>query len=159
MIDDATAIRCFLRYWSTQNGIEAEPTDGDVAFWAEALEPLGDDIQGGLMRAVRACKHQPSVREILRISGAVDPGSTMRVVAEGVAEMYGLSMDDIAGPETKRSVSIARQHVMFELVRAGFSTSEVGRLVNRDHTTVTHGNKAHKERMAKEMVDAKRLLQ
>lgn len=142
MIDDATAVRCFLSIW-------AEPTDDEVDFWLMALQPLGNNLQNGLMRAVRICKDKPLPREVMAANGFGPVGSTIREVVSAIAEQYGLTVQDICGPSKAHGVSHPRQHIMNELIQMGFSTTRIGRFLNRDHSTVVYGAAAHRERMAR----------
>lgn len=152
MIDDATAIRCFLRLWG-------DPTDEDVAFWLEALEPLGNDIQGGLMRAVRVCKDKPKPALVLEISGKGPKGTSIAKAARSIAEQYGLTLEDICGPSRIQSIAHPRQHIMDELIGMGFSTPRIGRLLKRDHSTVIYGAAAHRERRARQQSLSKGRMQ
>lgn len=149
MTDNATSIRAFLRLWG-------DPTDEDVAFWEDALEPLGDDLRGGLLRAARMCKTAPLPSDVLGINGLGPSGVAMHTVARAMAEQYGMTLDDLSGSSRISSVSHARQHIMAELVEAGFSTPRIGHMLNRDHSTVIHGAKAHRERVEREAAKAER---
>jgi chromosomal replication initiation ATPase DnaA len=58
------------------------------------------------------------------------------------------TVEDFQGPERHRPIAWARQDFMLSAERAGYSLSEIGRFLNRDHTTVLHGIRAAKKREA-----------
>lgn len=55
------------------------------------------------------------------------------------AQAYGVSERDITGPGRTRHVCQARYAVMSALDDCGWSSVRIGKLLNRDHTTVLHG--------------------
>lgn len=149
MTDNATSIRAFLRLWG-------DPTDEDVAFWQDALEPLRGDLRGGLLRAARMCDGRPSPRDVLALNGLSDAGATMRAVAKFISAQHGVSLEDVLGESRLANVVQARQHIMSELTDLEFSQSRIGRLLNRDHSTVSFGAKAHRERVEREAAKAEK---
>ena len=56
-----------------------------------------------------------------------------------LARLHGLTAADLVGPSRVRSVCIVRWRAMKALRAKGHSCSSIGRLLNRDHTTVLHG--------------------
>lgn len=80
-----------------------------------------------------------------------DPFALKRAVRQLVADIaliYGLTADDIFSQRRTRTISAARHHVMFEIAqRTEWSLSQIGRFLGRDHTTVLHGVRLHKERI------------
>lgn len=60
-------------------------------------------------------------------------------VLEGVARYRQLSVDDLRGPSRLPHIVRARWEVMTILRRRGLSLVAIGRIVNRDNTTVSHG--------------------
>ncbi len=78
------------------------------------------------------------------------PPPIMPALAEEIAGLYGVTVDDIMGPRRVRDINLARQHLMWILVQEPkFSTSKVGQfLAGRDHSTVLYGAKKHAERLA-----------
>lgn len=70
------------------------------------------------------------------------PLETRRVVLRTVidsAREYEVSAQDILGESRTRSIAQARQVVFYRLHTSGFSLSQIGRLLQRDHSTVLHG--------------------
>lgn len=82
--------------------------------------------------------------------GAGGPSLSLRtrdlIIAE-VAAKYGVLPVLILSDCSARIASRPRQEVMWRLVGLGYSTLEVGRALNRDHSTVVHGARMHKARM------------
>lgn len=79
------------------------------------------------------------------------PG-TMREIAALIAKKYELSLDELKGPTRERRVSWPRQEA-FALIYAQGSLSlpQIGQFFGgRDHTTVLHGIRRHKARVAEE---------
>lgn len=60
-------------------------------------------------------------------------------VATRLAEETGIPAQVILGRSRYRAVVKARHQVMVELWRQGMSTTEIGSVLDRDHTTVMHG--------------------
>lgn len=56
-----------------------------------------------------------------------------------IARTHGLTAADLIGPSKVRSVCIVRWRAMKALRDKGRSLSSIGRILNRDHTTVLHG--------------------
>jgi chromosomal replication initiation ATPase DnaA len=62
-----------------------------------------------------------------------------RQVIERVAALHDVTPEDITGPSRLRRHCEARWQVMRELASKGLSTPTIGRILNRDHSTVVHG--------------------
>ena len=76
----------------------------------------------------------------------------MEAALADVAAEYDVAADDILGPTKRPKVCAARQAAMHRLYALGWlSTSQVGRFLNRDHSTVVYGLKAHKARMSERL--------
>lgn len=60
------------------------------------------------------------------------------LIAE-IADRFGLSYSQIVGKSRIRDISRARQTIYAILVRRGSSYAQVGRWLNRDHSSVLHG--------------------
>jgi chromosomal replication initiation ATPase DnaA len=66
-----------------------------------------------------------------------------------VSQKYDLSVADLRGPDRHFKIAHPRQHLMLLAHDAGHSTGKIGRyLGGRDHTTILHGIKAARERLA-----------
>ncbi len=74
-------------------------------------------------------------------------GPQARRTAEQIAVLHGLTLSEINDPAAKRRYARTRQHVMHALMATGrYSSTSVGRFLNRDHSTVLHGVRAHERR-------------
>lgn len=78
---------------------------------------------------------------------------TMLSIAEGVAEAYGISLDDLRSPSRLRRISHPRQEAMYLMRQVlwpdgtpRYSTTHIGQFFNRDHTTAIFGIRAYKKR-------------
>lgn len=72
--------------------------------------------------------------------------ATARQITREVARRCGLRMADIMGPQTTAKIARARQIVMLACHAAGLTTTEIGKFLSRDHSTVIHGIRAEKAR-------------
>jgi chromosomal replication initiation ATPase DnaA len=74
---------------------------------------------------------------------------TMRSIAERIAADHQIEVADLRGPGRSKRISHIRQQAMAEMLKAGFSTTQVGRFLGgRDHTTVVFGARQHAARSA-----------
>jgi len=58
-----------------------------------------------------------------------------------IAEEHGYTIHDILGPSRLMHLVSVRRKCMVMLREKGYSTTEIGRIMNRDHTTVVHSLK------------------
>jgi len=69
-------------------------------------------------------------------------GATPLAILTAVARYFGIKADDLKGKARHKQIVGPRQVAMYLLREDGhLSTPEVGRLLNRDHTTVLYGMK------------------
>jgi Bacterial dnaA protein helix-turn-helix len=69
-----------------------------------------------------------------------------RVIRQ-VARAHGVPVEKMADPSKPTRLVHARQEAMYRgIYELGMSLSEVGRVLNRDHTTVLHGARMHMKR-------------
>lgn len=81
-----------------------------------------------------------------KAAAAAPRPAPLTILAE-FAATRGLTLDELRGPDRGRIVAHARQDAMLLLSEATrLSKSQIGRLFNRDHTTVLYGLKAARER-------------
>ena len=57
---------------------------------------------------------------------------------EHLAEGYGYTVADILGPKRHRHLVSVRRLCALMLRDKGYSTTEIGRIMNRDHSTIVH---------------------
>ncbi len=55
-----------------------------------------------------------------------------------IAEGYGYTVADILGPKRRRHLVFVRNLCIFMLRDKGYSTTEIGRIVRRDHSTICY---------------------
>lgn len=67
-----------------------------------------------------------------------------KTVIEAVGEVYDISYAKIVGYDRTPYVSEARHVVMHCLIELGYSYSETGRILNKDHSSVIHAVKKWK---------------
>ncbi|WCE67958.1 helix-turn-helix domain-containing protein [Sulfitobacter faviae] len=67
-------------------------------------------------------------------------------LAAEFAHSRQIALREFFGPTKAHSVSHPRQECMAMLAERGFSLPRIGRVFNRDHTTVHHGIEAVKRR-------------
>lgn len=63
------------------------------------------------------------------------------------AEATGVNRELILSPERSREVVKARQWVMYHARQRGHSFPNIGMAMDRDHSTIIHGVRAHAQRM------------
>lgn len=60
----------------------------------------------------------------------------VRVIQARAAARYGITIDELLGPGREQHVAAARKEAMQDSRRLGLSYPVIGKLFNRDHTTV-----------------------
>ena len=55
-----------------------------------------------------------------------------------VCEDYNITYEQIISPTRLRIISLPRQVAMYKLHQLGYSLMEIGKIFNKDHTTVIH---------------------
>jgi chromosomal replication initiation ATPase DnaA len=67
------------------------------------------------------------------------PQMKIRTIIREVAKITGIPQDDILSPKRDRATARARQMVMWKAHREGHSLTQIGNVLDRDHTSVLHG--------------------
>ena len=57
---------------------------------------------------------------------------------EAIAKVYGYTVDDILGKSKLKALVAVRRQCVNMLHEKGYSTTEIGRIMNRDHSTIVH---------------------
>lgn len=70
----------------------------------------------------------------------------MSKTAQQIAERYGITLADLKSPSRLKRIVHARHEFMAECAAVGRSTPQIGEFLDRDHSTVIHGVRAHKKR-------------
>lgn len=55
-----------------------------------------------------------------------------------IAQQYGYTVEDILGQKRHRHLVFVRNLCVFMLRDKGYSTTEIGRIMHRDHSTIVH---------------------
>ncbi len=122
-----------------------------VDFIAQKVQSNIRELEGSLNRLLAQARHmqQPVTIELaaralhdLVSPGPSGRGSTPPAILTAVARYFGVKSDDLKSKARHKQIVVPR-HIAMYLLRedAQLSTPEVGRLLNRDHTTVLHGMK------------------
>jgi chromosomal replication initiator protein len=129
------------------NAVPADVLD----FIAHKIQSNIRELEGSLNRLLAYARHlrQPVTVDLAAqaLRDLVAPGPYGRAVTPNaillaVARYYGVKVEDLKGKARHKQIVVPRQLAMYLLCAdAHLSTPEVGRLLNRDHTTVMHGNK------------------
>jgi chromosomal replication initiator protein len=120
-------------------------------FIAQKVQSNIRELEGSLNRLLAHARHmqQPVTIELAAraLRDLVAPGYSSRGVTPpaillAVARYYGVNADDLKSKSRHKQIVEPRQMAMYLLREdAHLSTPEIGRLLNRDHTTVLHGIK------------------
>lgn len=94
-----------------------------VSAWSPALAPR-------LVDATELCLH----------AGPCVTDADARALIDRVAGYYGLTRAQLLSRRRTAAIARARQIAMFLLREEGLTYSAIGRLLRRDHSTVTHGH-------------------
>jgi chromosomal replication initiator protein len=120
-------------------------------FIAQKVQSNIRELEGSLNRLLAHARHmqQPVTVELAAraLRDLVAPGPsgsrvTPTAILLAVARFYGINSDDLKGKSRHKQIVVPRQIAMFLLREdAHLSTPDIGRLLNRDHTTVLHALK------------------
>jgi chromosomal replication initiator protein len=137
---------------SKLNGSTIGAVPPDVLdFIAQKVQSNIRELEGSLNRLLAHARHmqQPVTIDLAAraLRDLVAPGPSGRIVTSSailfaIGRYYGVKMDDLKAKSRHKQVVEPRQIAMYLLREdAHLSTPEIGRLLNRDHTTVLHGIK------------------
>jgi hypothetical protein len=133
-------IDAFLRLWG-------EPTAAELRLWSSILAPLGDRVVPVMTEWARRTERKPHPRELVELAANSAATGQMSKIAAEIAASYGVTVSELREPDKHGDMVRPRQHVMFALRQAGYSMTRIGKFLNRDHTTVMYGAKAHAGRV------------
>jgi chromosomal replication initiator protein len=130
--------------------IGAVPSDV-LDFIAQKVQSNIRELEGSLNRLLAHARHmqQPVTVELAAraLHDLVAPGPSGRTITPtsilfAVGRYYGVNPDELKEKSRHKQVVIPRQIAMYLLREDGhLSTPDIGRLLNRDHTTVLHALK------------------
>jgi chromosomal replication initiator protein len=120
-------------------------------FIAQKVQSNIRELEGSLNRLLAHARHmqQPVTVDLaaralrdLVAPGPSGSGVTPSAILLAVARFYGINSDELKGKSRHKQIVEPRQIAMFLLREdAHLSTPDIGRLLNRDHTTVLHAVK------------------
>ena len=122
-----------------------------IDFIARKVQSNIRELEGSLNRLMAHARHmqQPVTMELAAraLRDLVAPGPSGKTVTPSailfaVGRYYGVNSDELKGRSRHKQI-VGPRHISMYLLRedAHLSTPEIGRLLNRDHTTVLHGLK------------------
>ncbi len=131
----------------------------------ESIEYIGSHIRGDVRRIESALSGVQAralltgghvdldmVREVVSlVAGVVDPMLTASMICELISSQFNVSIDDLCSKSRKRVISEPRQIAMY-LARKHTedSLADIGRVFNRDHSTVLHAIKVVGEKIRRD---------
>jgi chromosomal replication initiation ATPase DnaA len=66
------------------------------------------------------------------------PREKIHAAIDDIAQPHGYTVEDILGPSRLKHLVSVRRDCVLMLRGRGYSTPEIGRLMNRCHTTIVH---------------------
>jgi chromosomal replication initiator protein len=57
---------------------------------------------------------------------------------EAIAKLYDYTVEDVLGKSKLKGLVAVRRKCVVMLRDKGYSTTEIGRIMNRDHSTICH---------------------
>lgn len=128
--------------------LEVEPEDQ-----AQALEAMYEASLAMLVSITPVDVEVIAYRVIAKarsVAAGAAASSPWRPLVAAVAERHGLTVDDLIGPKRTQDVCEARHEAMYVVRnvlqddgRPRWSLPVIGRMFNRDHTTVLSGIRSH----------------
>lgn len=88
----------------------------------------------------------PAPRDFLHVATCAAPGA--RIISE-VCQKYGVTLNDIKSARRSQYLAIPRQEICYRLRReTGLSFPQMGKMLNRDHSTQLHSARKYEQRLA-----------
>jgi chromosomal replication initiation ATPase DnaA len=75
---------------------------------------------------------------VLVDSLGMTPKQANMIDIEAIANVYDYTAEDILSKSKTRTLVTARRKCVVMLRRKGYSTTEIGRIMHRDHSTICH---------------------
>lgn len=142
-----------LEFAARKAAAEALTADISAKDHARLTNALADLEDARLHYEAAADRHSQEAIRLASLSDAKDefsgPAVTLKQIEVAVCRKHGITAEELKGPRRHFEFVWARQEFFF-LARTLTQRSypEIGRWCgNRDHTTVIHGEKKHRQRM------------
>lgn len=78
-------------------------------------------------------------------SRGMTPRQANLLEIEAIAKAHCFTLEDILGPRKFKPLVAVRRKCIVMLREKGYSTTEIGRILNRDHSTICHALKMAKD--------------
>jgi len=75
---------------------------------------------------------------VLVDSRGMTPRQANMIDMDTIANEHGYTVDDILGKSKLKALVAVRRKCVVMLRNRGYSTTEIGRIMNRDHSTICH---------------------
>jgi chromosomal replication initiation ATPase DnaA len=76
--------------------------------------------------------------EVLIDTLGMTPRQANMLQIEAIAKAHRFTLEDILGPRKFKPLVAVRRKCIVVLRQKGHTTTEIGRIMNRDHTTIVH---------------------
>ena len=77
-------------------------------------------------------------KEVLIDTRGMTPRQANILEMEVIARKYGYTAEDVIGKNRQKQLVSVRRQCVVMLREKGYSTTEIGRIMNRDHSTIVH---------------------
>jgi chromosomal replication initiation ATPase DnaA len=81
---------------------------------------------------------------VLVDSRGMTPRQANMIDIEAIANAYDYTAEDVLGKSKLKALVAVRRKCVVMLRRRGYSTTEIGRIMHRDHSTICHALSAAK---------------
>jgi chromosomal replication initiator protein len=77
-------------------------------------------------------------KEVLVDSRGMTPRQANMMDIAAIASLYDYTVEDVLGKSKLKALVAVRRKCVVMLRDKGYSTTEIGRIMNRDHSTICH---------------------
>ena len=77
-------------------------------------------------------------QEVLVDSRGMTPRQSNMMEMEAIAKEYDYTVEDVLGKSKLKALVAVRRKCVVMLRSKGYSTTEIGRIMQRDHSTIVH---------------------
>jgi hypothetical protein len=115
-----------------------EPVAQDKTPTPSMADKLTYSTDGQRRRGVKLVRQSIMTLELVNtVSPDMPTKARIRAMLRAVAEGTGVTVEDMCGPSRFGAITIARQYAMWKIYTVGkVGLSDIGRAMNKDHTTV-----------------------
>jgi len=102
-------------------------------------------------------KHETTGRDWLNVTNLIGPTlpvNSTKIIIGQTARRYGVSVAEIKGPRRDKLIVQARHECCYRMHKElGYSLSQIGRILSRDHSTIFSGIRRHELRLRDPGID------